>query len=95
MSCMRREYHGRNMVMPEVQSFFNDLPGNDFNTLFGLLPPVKEQAEKEGGSSPLVREYFAAGVPGSFYGRLFPTNSLHFAISLHCLHWISQVMYHS
>jgi hypothetical protein len=89
---IRREYQARNLVMPELQTFFNDLPGNDFNTLFGLLPPAKEHASETTESTQLVREYFAAGVPGSFYGRLFPKNSLHFAICMHCLHWISQVI---
>lgn len=84
---IRQEYKHRNLHMPEVQVFFNDLPGNDFNSMFGLLPPIKH----EDGESGRVRDYFAAGVPGSFYGRLFPKESLHFAVSLHCLHWISQV----
>ena len=94
VNCMRREYEARNMAIPEVQAFFNDLPGNDFNTLFGLLPPMKEQADSEAPSA-LLREYFAAGVPGSFYGRLFPKSSLHFAICMHCLHWISKVIIHA
>lgn len=88
VACIRREYQCRNTPMPEIQAYFNDLPANDFNTLFSLLPPKKGAEELGAG---LVREYFAAGVPGSFYGRLFPKASLHFATSLHCLHWISQV----
>lgn len=87
VSRIRQEYKHRNLHMPEVQVFFNDLPGNDFNSMFGLLPPIKH----EDGESGRIRDYFAAGVPGSFYGRLFPKESLHFAVSLHCLHWISQV----
>ncbi|KAK3406066.1 hypothetical protein EUGRSUZ_K02256 [Eucalyptus grandis] len=42
----------------EFELFFNDHAGNDFNTLFRLLPPV--------------RRYHAAGLLGSFYGRLGP-----------------------
>lgn len=87
VSRIRQEYKHRNLHMPEVQVFFNDLPGNDFNSMFGMLPPIKH----EDGESGRIRDYFAAGVPGSFYGRLFPKESLHFAVSLHCLHWISQV----
>lgn len=88
---IREEYKARGIPMPEVQAFFNDLPKNDFNTMFELLPPVKEMADEAAKPGALVREYFAAGVPGSFYGRLFPQNSLHFAICMHCLHWISQI----
>ncbi|KAG7973767.1 hypothetical protein I3843_06G013500 [Carya illinoinensis] len=41
---------------PEFHVFFNDHVGNDFNTLFKTLP--------------FDRQYMAAGVPGSFHGRL-------------------------
>ncbi|KAK7269838.1 hypothetical protein RIF29_22600 [Crotalaria pallida] len=53
--------------MPEFQVFFNDLVSNDFNTLLKNLPPN--------------RNYFAASVPGSFHGCLFPRKTLHFAHS--------------
>ncbi|KAL3578321.1 hypothetical protein D5086_019825 [Populus alba] len=42
--------------IPEFQVFFNDQPINDFNTLFDNLPQE--------------RQYFAAGVLGSFYGMV-------------------------
>ncbi|KAJ4717177.1 S-adenosylmethionine-dependent methyltransferase [Melia azedarach] len=61
----------------EFQVFFNDHYENDFNTLFKTLPPS--------------RKYFAAGVPGSFHGRLFPQSSLHFAHISYALHWLSKV----
>nr|TKR63774.1 hypothetical protein D5086_0000321590 [Populus alba] len=63
--------------IPEFQAFFNDQASNDFNTLFTTLP--------------LDRQYFVAGVPGSFHGRLFPDSSLHFAYSSTALHWLSKV----
>lgn len=63
-------------VMPEFHVSFNDLPSNDFNTLLASLPQD--------------REYFAAGVPGSFYGRLFPESSLHFAYANYALHFLSK-----
>ncbi|KAJ9136424.1 hypothetical protein P3X46_033504 [Hevea brasiliensis] len=66
-----------NEPMPEFQVFFNDQPSNDFNTLFRSLPPD--------------REYFAAGVPGSFHGRVFPKSSLHVVQSNYALHWLSKV----
>ncbi|KAK3023449.1 hypothetical protein RJ639_042661 [Escallonia herrerae] len=61
----------------EFQVFFNDLTSNDFNTLFASFPPNKG--------------YFAVGVPGSFYSRLFPASSLHFVHSSFALQWLSKV----
>ncbi|KAK6127692.1 hypothetical protein DH2020_038566 [Rehmannia glutinosa] len=63
--------------IPEFQVFFNDNTFNDFNTLFKSLPPN--------------REYYALGVPGSFYTRLFPRASLHLVHSSYSLQWLSQV----
>ncbi|KAJ4832646.1 hypothetical protein Tsubulata_001399 [Turnera subulata] len=62
----------------EFQIFFNDVTGNDFNTLFKTLPP-----------NPVP--YFVAGVPGSFYGRLFPKSTIHFAHSSYAMHWLSEI----
>ncbi|KAI3932737.1 hypothetical protein MKW92_028003 [Papaver armeniacum] len=62
---------------PEFQVYFNDIASNDFNTLFASIP--------------LEKRYFAAGVPGSFYGRLFPRASLHFVNSSTALQWLSKV----
>lgn len=61
----------------EFQVFFNDHAPNDFNMLFKSLP--------------MNRQYYAAGVPGSFYGRIFPKNSLHFVHSSTAIHWLSRV----
>ncbi|KAI3912789.1 hypothetical protein MKW92_046203 [Papaver armeniacum] len=63
--------------IPEFHVFFNDHTSNDFNTLFVSLP--------------LERPYFAAGVPGSFYTRLFPKDTLHIVHSTNSLHWLSQI----
>ncbi|KAF8040352.1 hypothetical protein BT93_B2551 [Corymbia citriodora subsp. variegata] len=62
----------------EFQAIFNDLPTNDFNTLFTNLLPERQQ-------------YYAMAAPGSFHGRLLPTASLHFAYSSCALHWLSHV----
>ncbi|CAN6358839.1 unnamed protein product [Urochloa humidicola] len=65
---------------PQLHVFLNDLPANDFNAVFRLLP-----------SSPLA----AAGClvsawPGSFYGRLFPDSSLDYVVSSSSLHFLSK-----
>ncbi|KAF9598984.1 hypothetical protein IFM89_033329 [Coptis chinensis] len=62
---------------PEFQVFFSDQVSNDFNKLFTSLPPQ--------------RQYFAAAVPGSFYNRLFPKQSLHFIYCSYSLQWLSKV----
>ncbi|KAI3845187.1 hypothetical protein MKX03_024845 [Papaver bracteatum] len=69
--------HLKETATPEFQVYFNDIASNDFNNLFA--------------SFPLEKRYFAAGVPGSFYGRLFPRASLHFVNSSTALHWLSKV----
>ncbi|XP_057791642.1 loganic acid O-methyltransferase-like [Salvia miltiorrhiza] len=61
----------------EFQVFFNDRIGNDFNTLFASLPQE--------------RNYFAAAAAGSFYGRLFPSSSIHIAYSSVAMHWLSKL----
>ncbi|KAJ6791218.1 salicylate carboxymethyltransferase-like [Iris pallida] len=76
--------------LPEFMVFLNDLPSNDFNTLFSLVPEFvqKLKAEHDDGGGILVS---VAGAPGNFYGRLFPSSSLHFITSFTSLHWLSQV----
>ncbi|GAV69651.1 Methyltransf_7 domain-containing protein [Cephalotus follicularis] len=74
---------------PELRVFLNDLPGNDFNYIFMSLPAFynKLREEKRTGLGPC----FISGVPGSFYGRLFPCRSMHFMHSSSSLHWLSRV----
>ncbi|KGN43990.1 indole-3-acetate O-methyltransferase 1 [Cucumis sativus] len=78
---------------PEFTAFFSDLPGNDFNTLFQLLPPLATYggSMEECLAADNHRSYFAAGVPGSFYRRLFPARSIDLFHSAFSLHWLSQV----
>nr|AFH89623.1 jasmonic acid carboxyl methyltransferase [Cymbidium ensifolium] len=68
---------------PDFLILLNDLPSNDFNSVFSLL---SDQLQCEPR-----RNCFAYGVPGSFYGRLFPSQSLDFVHSSSSLHWLSQV----
>ncbi|GMP59398.1 hypothetical protein CsSME_00022687 [Camellia sinensis var. sinensis] len=79
LEAIEWKYHSKNLTteMPEFQLFFSDHASNDFNTLFTTLPPD--------------RQYFAAGVPGSFYGRLFPKSSIHLMYSSFALQWLSKV----
>ena len=61
MEAVEQKYQAcqfQNFPPLEFQVFFNDVTANDFNTLFKTLPSY--------------RKYLAAGVPGTFYGRLFP-----------------------
>lgn len=73
--CRNDRYQG--LYDLEFHVFFNDHSSSDFNTLFASLSPD--------------RQYYAAGVAGSFYCRLFPSKSLHFVHSSYSIHWLSKV----
>ncbi|XP_059644718.1 probable methyltransferase TCM_000336 [Cornus florida] len=74
---------------PEYRVYLNDLPANDFNTIFKALPDfIRELREGREDGGPCI---YIAGYPGTFYGRLFPNNSLHFIHSSNSLHWLSKV----
>ncbi|XP_073139001.1 loganic acid O-methyltransferase-like [Henckelia pumila] len=81
INAIEQEYHNReghiNPTNLEFQVFFNDQVSNDFNTLFA--------------SVPIGRNYYAAGVAGSFYGRLFPTSSISIAYSSFSINWLSKI----
>ncbi|CDP13096.1 unnamed protein product [Coffea canephora] len=61
---------------------------NDFNSIFKLLPSFYQKLEESYGRGS--RSCFIAAMPGSFYGRLFPDNSMHFIHSSYSLYWLSQ-----
>ncbi|KAF4383301.1 hypothetical protein F8388_009332 [Cannabis sativa] len=75
-----------NMVSPpQFQVYLNDLPTNDFNSIFKSLPDFSKQLTHH------IPSIFIGAYPGSFYGRLFPNNCLHFVYSSYSLHWLSKV----
>ncbi|KAL1567908.1 gibberellin A4 carboxyl methyltransferase [Salvia divinorum] len=71
---------------PEFRIYLNDLPTNDFNTIFLGLPDLYKELSR--GTKPPL---YIAACPGTFYGRLFPDHSLHFVYSTNSLHWLSAV----
>ncbi|KAK2999931.1 hypothetical protein RJ639_023338 [Escallonia herrerae] len=78
-----------NRRMPEIQVSLNDLPQNDFNDIFKSLPEFFDKLREEKGES--LGPCFISGVPGSFYGRVFPSKSVDFVYSSYSVHWLSQV----
>ncbi|KAI3813560.1 hypothetical protein L1987_18286 [Smallanthus sonchifolius] len=78
---------------PEVQINLNDLPANDFNTIFIALQELQGNSNNE-KLKDLHHQpacYFT-GVPGTYFGRLFPMKTLNFVHSSYSLHWLSQMM---
>ncbi|KAF7024907.1 hypothetical protein CFC21_037168 [Triticum aestivum] len=66
---------------PEVCVLLNDLPENDFNTVVKSLVTLRQS------SDPVA----VTGItPGSFYERLFTSESLHLVCSSNSLHWLSK-----
>jgi jasmonate O-methyltransferase len=88
---LKAKYMSAGIPVPQCQVFFNDLPASDFNSLFRILPSFSVNTDHQNEEGVAGRSYFAAGVPGSFYGRLFPDKALHFVHSSFGLHWLSQV----
>ncbi|KAK4795867.1 hypothetical protein SAY86_028193 [Trapa natans] len=75
---------------PELRVSLNDLPSNDFNSIFSSLLEFYRKV-RAGRKCKEVGHCFISAVPGSFYGRLFPSRSLHLVHSSSSLHWLSQV----
>ncbi|XP_037432935.1 salicylate/benzoate carboxyl methyltransferase-like [Triticum dicoccoides] len=70
-----------NQPPPEVCVLLNDLPDNDFSMVVKTLVTLRESKKT------IVVTSVA---PGSFYERLFTSNSLHLVCSSNSLHWLSK-----
>ncbi|KAG4992651.1 hypothetical protein JHK87_026108 [Glycine soja] len=70
------------------QFYLNDLFGNDFNTIFKSLPDFYTRLVEDNGHK--FGPCFINATPGSYYGRLFPSNFIKFFHSSTSLHWLSQ-----
>ncbi|CAL9221820.1 unnamed protein product [Arabidopsis halleri] len=79
-------YQQKGQNPPEIDCCLNDLPDNDFNTTFKLIPSFHEKLKMN-----IKGKCFVSVSPGSFHTRLFPSKSLHFVHSSFCLHWLSKV----
>ncbi|XP_042481522.1 probable jasmonic acid carboxyl methyltransferase 2 [Macadamia integrifolia] len=88
IDAIELERNGMGHPPLEYQVVLNDLPGNDFNSIFKSLPIFYEKTKKE--KEHQMGPCFISGVPGSFLGRLFPSKSLHFVHSSYGVHWLSQ-----
>lgn len=91
VETIHRRYGQLQLPLPELSLLLNDLPSNDFNAVVKHLVAFRNtfSAEKgEEGFSPLLSTSI---VPGTFYGRLVTTGSVHLFLSSNSLHWLSQV----
>nr|XP_043608446.1 probable methyltransferase TCM_000336 [Erigeron canadensis] len=78
---------------PEYHVYLNDLPTNDFNAIFKILPDFYKEMNNDRHlhDAKNVSSVYIAAYPGTFYGRLFPDKCLHFIYSSYSLHWLSRV----
>ncbi|KAE8710615.1 hypothetical protein F3Y22_tig00110320pilonHSYRG00064 [Hibiscus syriacus] len=74
---------------PELHALLNDLTHNDFNTVFRSVPALSARLKED-----IMGRCFIARVAGSFYGRLFPSKTIHFVHSSYSLHWLSKGLVH-
>lgn len=90
-ACSTTRNTKQQLLLPEFRVYLNDLPTNDFNTIFQALPDLYRDLNKPPNNNINHHQIYIAGYPGTFYGRLFPDNCLHFVYSSNSLHWLSTV----
>ncbi|MED6185576.1 hypothetical protein PIB30_058462 [Stylosanthes scabra] len=83
--------HHHLIISDEFRVYLNDLPTNDFNSIFKALPEFHRLLRQDRNNNGFIPSIFMGAYPGSFYGRLFPNSSLHFVHSSYSLHWLSRV----
>ncbi|KAG2380610.1 7-methylxanthosine synthase [Vigna angularis] len=89
LSVMDNVSMSLNQDTPRVlQIYMNDLFGNDFNCIFKLIPDFFQRIRGQKKDNHV--RCFIHATPGSFYGRLFPDDYIHFFHSSYSLHWLSQ-----
>ncbi|XP_010528476.1 PREDICTED: probable S-adenosylmethionine-dependent methyltransferase At5g37990 [Tarenaya hassleriana] len=83
IETVKLKYQQRNIKIPqnhlEFHVFFNDKLNNDFNSLFKNV------------SRSIYKHCFIVGVPGSFYDRVLPRNTINIGHTSYALHWLSKV----
>ncbi|XP_076932569.1 benzoate carboxyl methyltransferase-like [Bidens hawaiensis] len=80
-----------NCQVPQFQVILNDLFENEFNTVFRLKPLPAFHSKLKEGKGNKCGSCFVSAIPGSFYGGLFPNESIHLFHSSYAIHWLSQV----
>ncbi|KAL3675261.1 hypothetical protein R1sor_025209 [Riccia sorocarpa] len=83
-----KRYAEERKERPDIQVYFQDVPTNDFNTLFKHI--FSTPNDKILGDEP--KNYMVAAIPGSFLNRnyLLPKSTVNVAVSTHALHWLSK-----
>jgi hypothetical protein len=80
------------LPLPELSLILNDLPSNDFIAVVKHLSEFQDRLRGENDKEVSCPSSVSTSiVPGSFYGRLFTTGSVHLFLSSNSLHWLSQV----
>ncbi|KAL0916078.1 hypothetical protein M5K25_013560 [Dendrobium thyrsiflorum] len=79
------------MKVEQVLHMVGGVGGNSYanNSKLQLLMLYGKQLRENKGADNV--NLYAVGLPGSFYGRLFPTKTVHFFHSSYSLMWLSQV----